>query len=268
MRLRSAVSIVLAGALAAALAGCGSDDDDDAGSVPSTSDGASSASLSGSITVFAAASLTDAFEEIKSQFEAANPDVTVTFSFGASSSLAEQINSGAPADVFASASASTMDQVVDAGNADDPTTFAQNVMEIAVPPSNPANVTGVEDLANSAVKVALCQPQVPCGTVAGEVFSNAGITVTPVTLEPDVRAVLGKVQLGEVDAGVVYVTDVQAAGDAVEGIEIPDDVNASTSYPIATLTESGNAAAAEAFVAFVLSPDGQSVLADAGFAQP
>ncbi len=267
MRLRSAVSIVLAGALAAALAGCGSDDDD-AGSAPSASDGASSESLSGSITVFAAASLTDAFTELGFQFEDANPGVTVTFSFAASSSLAEQINSGAPADVFASASGSTMDQVVEAGNADDPTTFANNVMEIAVPPSNPANVTGVDDLANSAVKVALCQSQVPCGSVAAEVFSNAGITVTPVTLEPDVRAVLSKVQLGEVDAGVVYVTDVQAAGDAVAGIEIPDDVNASTSYPIATLTESGNAAVAEAFVAFVLSPEGQSVLTDAGFAQP
>lgn len=265
---RSIVAFIVTGALAAVLSGCGSNGDS-ASSAPTESDsGSASPSLSGSITVFAAASLTDAFTEIGSQFETANQGVTVTFSFGASSSLAEQINAGAPADVFASASGSTMDQVVDAGNAAEPTTFAANLMQIAVPPTNPAGVAGVDDLADPTVKVALCQEQVPCGAVAAEVFANAGITVTPVTLEPDVRAVLSKVQLGEVDAGVVYMTDVLAAGDQVEGVEIPADVNSSTSYPIAELTSTANAATADAFEAFVLSPEGQDVLADFGFAKP
>jgi molybdate transport system substrate-binding protein len=265
---RTATAVVLTVVAASVLVGCGADSRSSSSTSTDGASGPSPASLSGEIVVFAAASLTKAFEELKTRFEEANPGVSVTFSFAASSALAEQINSGAPADVFASASAGTMDQVVDAGNASVPTTFAENVMQIAVPPNNPADVTDVDDLADPSVKVALCQPHVPCGTVAEEVFRNAGVTVTPVTLEPDVKSVLSKVELGEVDAGVVYVTDVQAAGGKVEGLEIPDDVNASTSYPIATLTVSGNVATAEAFVEFVLSPVGESVLADAGFARP
>ena len=228
----------------------------------------SSAAASGSITVFAAASLTGTFTDLGKQFEAANPGVTVTFSFAASSALATQINSGAPADVFASASTKNMDQVVAAGGASDPQNFAKNVMEIAVPPTNPGKVTGVDSLANTSVKTAVCQPQVPCGVVAAQVFKNAGVTVKPVTLEPDVKSVLSKVQLGEVDAGMVYVTDVQAAGDKVKGVEIPDDVNASTNYPIAPLTKSANSATAKAFVEYVLSPAGEKVLAAAGFQAP
>jgi molybdate transport system substrate-binding protein len=218
--------------------------------------------------VFAAASLTESFTELGKQFETANPGTKVTFSFAASSALAEQINSGAPADVFASASQKNMDQVVSAGNASDPKVFAKNVMEIATPPSNPGKVTSVNDLAKSSVKTALCQPQVPCGSVAQQVFTNAKITVKPVTLEPDVKSVLSKVQLGEVDAGMVYVTDVKAAGDKVKGVEIPADVNASTNYPIASVTKSANAAVAKAFVDFVLSSSGESVLSAAGFQAP
>src|SRR5262245_4249567 len=244
-------------------AACGSDDDN--GSGPG---GSTSSSLSGNITVFAAASLTESFTELGKQFEAAHPGTKVTFSFAASSALALQINSGAPADVFASASQKNMRQAVDAGDASDPKVFAKNVMEIAAPPNNPANVTSVDDLAKSSVKTALCQPQVPCGSVAQEVFTNAKITVKPVTLEPDVKSVLSKVQLGEVDAGMVYVTDVKAADDKVKGVQIPDDVNASTEYPIAALTKAGNAAVASAFVAFVLSPTGQGVLSAAGFQAP
>ena len=137
--------------------------------------------VSGTVTVFAAASLTESFTTLGKQFEAAHPGTTVKFNFGASSALAESINQGAPADVFASASPKNMQQVVDAGGASDPKTFANNVMEIAVPPDNPADVTQVTDLAKSSVKVALCQPQVPCGAVAQEVFKNANITVKPVT---------------------------------------------------------------------------------------
>jgi molybdate transport system substrate-binding protein len=192
----------------------------------------------------------------------------VKFNFGASSSLAENINQGAPADVFASASAKNMKQVVDAGGASDSKTFANNVMQIAVPPDNPANVAQVADLANPKIKVALCQPEVPCGTVAQEVFKKADVTVKPVTQGADVKAVLTTVQLGEVDAGMVYKTDVQAAGTKVKGIEIPADENASTSYPIAALSKAPNAAGASAFVDYVLSPDGEKVLEQAGFAAP
>jgi molybdate transport system substrate-binding protein len=155
--------------------------------------------------------------------------------------------------------------VVAAKAAQSPATFAENQMEIAVPPANPAQVAGVADLARPGVKVAICAAEVPCGTVARQVFTNAGVTVTPVTNEVDVKATLSKVQLGEVDAGVVYVTDVKAAGDKVKGIPIPDDVNASTAYPIAPLTGSGNAALAGAFVDYVLSADGAAVLAESGF---
>ena len=137
-----------------------------------------------------------------------------------------------------------------------------------MPPSNPANVTSVSDLAKSSVKVALCQPQVPCGVVAAEVFKNVGITVKPVTLQPDVKSVLTQVELGNVDAGVVYVTDVKAAGSKVKGVTIPASQNASTLYPIATISSSTELAVAQAFVAYVLSPAGQQVLAAAGFQQP
>jgi len=259
---------LVAGIAGLALAGCGSSGSGGtAGGTASTSP-SSSASVSGDITVLAAASLTGSFTTLGQQFEAAHPGVQVTLSFAASSALATQITSGAPADVFASASSTTMDAVVAAGAAASPTTFAKNVMEIAVPPANPGKVTGVSSLAGTAVKTALCQPQVPCGSTAQKVFTNAGVTVTPVTLEPDVKSVLSKVQLGEVDAGVVYVTDVLAAGEKVKGVEIPADVNASTSYPIAALTKSANAATAAAFVQYVLSPAGASVLTAAGFQQP
>lgn len=250
-------------------AACGSSSDDNgSGSGSGSSASASPGAVSGTVTVFAAASLTGSFTTIGKQFEAAHPGTTVKFNFSASSSLAGNINQGAPADVFASASPKNMQQVVDAGGASDSKTFANNVMEIAVPPDNPANVTQVTDLAKSDVKVALCEPQVPCGAVAQEVFKKANITVKPVTQGADVKAVLTTVQLGEVDAGMVYQTDVQAAGAKVKGIEIPADQNASTSYPIAALTKAPNAAGAAAFVDYVLSPDGEKVLEQAGFASP
>ena len=267
--MRCTASALAAAVVALGLAACGAGTGD-AGSGGTASGTASAvgSSLSGDITVLAAASLTESFTTIGERFEAANPGVEVTFGFAGSSALATQITAGAPADVFASASTATMDAVVGAGAAADPRVFATNVMEIAVPPTNPAKVTGVGSLAGPDVKTALCQPQVPCGTNAQQVFTTAKVTVTPVTLEPDVKSVLSKVQLGEVDAGVVYVTDVLAAGDKVEGVAIPDDVNASTSYPIATLKRSANAAVAVAFVDYVLSPDGVAVLTAAGFRRP
>jgi molybdate transport system substrate-binding protein len=258
------VAAVASLALAAACGSGGGDTSSGSGSSPATP----RSGASGTVTVFAAASLTESFTTLGRQFEAAHPGTTVKFNFGASSSLAENITQGAPADVFASASPKNMRQVVDADGASDSKTFARNLMQIAVPPDNPADVTEVTDLARSNVKVALCQPQVPCGAVAQQVFKNANITVTPVTQGADVKAVLTTVQLGEVDAGMVYRTDVRAAGTKVKGIEIPADQNASTSYPIAALTEAPNPAGAAAFVDYVLSPDGEKVLEQAGFAAP
>ncbi|MFL6079873.1 MAG: molybdate ABC transporter substrate-binding protein [Ornithinibacter sp.] len=271
--MRRTVVTLVAAVVGACLAGCGSGGSGGSGpgsggAAGGTASTSSSGPISGNLTVLAAASLTESFTTLGRQFEAAHPGVKVTFGFAASSALAGQITSGAPADVFASASTTTMDAVVAAGAATDPHPFAQNVMEIAVPPANPGRVTGLGDLASAAVKTAVCQPQVPCGSTARKVFANAKVTVTPVTLEPDVKSVLAKVQLGEVDAGVVYVTDVLAAGDKVTGVEIPAGVNAATSYPIAALTRSANATTAAAFVDYVLSPEGASVLTAAGFHQP
>jgi molybdate transport system substrate-binding protein len=252
-------------AVAALLAGCGGGND----SAPAGSSGSASssppASVTGTINVFAAASLQEAFTKLGGQFEQVNAGTKVVFNFGPSSGLGQQIKSGAPADVFASASTKTMDDVVTSGDAAAPTDFAANTLEIAVPPGNPAGVRSVNDLAKKSVKVALCDVEVPCGVVAQQVFDNAGIKVTPVTQEVDVKAVLSKVSLGEVDAGVVYVTDVKAAGTDVAGVEIPTHINASTTYPIAPLTGSKNKATGQAFVDYVLSSAGASALQEAGF---
>ncbi len=267
MRTRTPLTaIVVAGVAAVALAACSS------GTTPGTTSpsaaGSTTAAITGTVNVFAAASLQESFTTLKKQFEAAHPGVTVTPNFGASSALATGITQGQPADVFASASQTNMDTVVKAGGAASSTPFAKNVGEIAVPAANPAGIASVNDLAKQGAKVAVCQPQVPCGGIATKVFANAKITVTPVSQEADVKAVLTKVSLGEVDAGIVYVTDVKSAGDKVKGIEIPAEVNASTTYPIAALTKAANPAAAQAFVAYVLSPEGMAVLTAGGFASP
>ena len=255
-------ALIAAGLATVAAAGCSS-------STTSPPVGGSSPKpATGTITVFAAASLTETFTQLGKQFQSAHPGDTVKFSFGPSSGLATQITSGAPADVFASASPTNMQDVVSAGYASSPQNFAKNTMEVAVPPNNPAKVTSVNDLAKHSVKVALCQPQVPCGKVAAEVFQNAGITVKPVTLQPDVKSVLTQVETGNVDAGMVYVTDVMAAGSKVKGVTIAANDNASTLYPIATVSSSKEKPIADAFVAYVLSPAGQSVLTAAGFEKP
>jgi molybdate transport system substrate-binding protein len=262
MRRLPALHAALALALAV-LAGCGSAPPDAAGPGATTSGGGA-----GTVTVFAAASLTESFSRLGRQFEAAHPGASVTFSFAASSTLAQQIVNGAPADVFASASRKNMDQVVAAGEAADPTPFARNLLEIAVPPDNPAKIRTLGDLARPGVKVAVCQPQVPCGAVAQTVFDKAKLTVHPVTLGQDVKAVLTTVRTGEVDAGLVYVTDVRAAGGKVTGIEIAKESNASTTYPIAVTTHGHNPATARTFVDFVLSDAGRAVLTAAGFTAP
>ncbi len=260
MRARIFTTAALA-VVAVSLSACGS-------ASSGTTTGGASSSVSGSITVFAAASLKESFTTLGQQFEAANPGTTITFSFGPSSGLATQITEKAPADVFASASQKTMDTVVQAGLAPTSTVFAINTMAIATPKDPTTTVSSLADLANPAVKVAVCAADVPCGTAADALFENNRLTVTPVTREVDVKSVLSKVQLGEVDAGVVYVTDLKAAGDAVVGIDIPVDQNVLTSYPIATLSTSANPVTAQAFVAYVLSADARTVLLEAGFTAP
>jgi molybdate transport system substrate-binding protein len=200
--------------------------------------GASSAGgVTGSLNLYAASSLTEAFDALKSQFIKAHPGVSITITYGASSDLATQITNGAPVDVFASAATTNMDSVKSAIN---PTNFVTNTMEVAVPPSNPGKISSVKDLAKTGVKVAVCDPAVPCGVAAQKVFSNVGITVKPTASEQDVKSTLSAVESGEVDAGIVYVTDVRAAGKDVTGIVIPSGQNATTEYPIAALNSSKN----------------------------
>jgi molybdate transport system substrate-binding protein len=267
-----ALTLLAAGAAAALLAGCsssGGGDAGDSGSAPSTPASSASTPITGTLTISAASSLTGTFDQIKADLVKANPGLTINISYAGSDALAAQINAGAPVDVFAAASDATMTTVSSAGNiVGTPTRFATNVLEIAVPPSNPANITGLADLVKPGVKLDLCAATVPCGAAATKVFAAANLTPTPVSLEPDVKTVLTKVQLNEVDAGLVYKTDVLAAGTAVKGINFPEAQNAVTNYPIGVVKNAPNATAASAFVAYVLSPAGQKVLSAAGFSAP
>lgn len=223
----------------------------------------------GTVVVFAAASLQESFTTLGEQFETDNPGVKVTVNFGASSTLAQNITQGAPADVFAAASPATMKTVTNAGAASGtPAFFARNQLQIAVPAGNPAKVTALADFAKPQLKIALCARQVPCGAAAEKAFTAAGITPKPDTLEQDVKAALTKVVLGEVDAALVYRTDVLAAGDKVVGVDFAAAAQAINDYPIVMLKNAPNPAKARAFVSFVRSARGQRVLTDAGFATP
>jgi molybdate transport system substrate-binding protein len=223
----------------------------------------------GDLTVLAAASLTEVFQKLASTFESENPGVHVTFSFGSSSTLAQQIVAKAPADVFAAASPATMKTVSDAGDAaGNPQLFVRNVLEIAVPPDNPGNVSGLSDFGKSSLKIAVCAIAVPCGAAADKVFKAAGITPEVDSYEQDVKGVLTKVESGEADAGLVYRTDVKSAGDKVKGIDFPEASNAINDYPIAALTEAKNPSAANAWIAFLLSQEARQVFTDYGFQLP
>ncbi|MFL6125851.1 molybdate ABC transporter substrate-binding protein [Actinophytocola sp.] len=259
------MSRLLPVALAAVLvlAGCSSGDTGASARTTAT------AGITGDVTVFAAASLTESFTRLGKDFEAAHPGVKVTFNFAGSSALATQINQGAPADVFASAAAKNMTDVTDTGAVTGkPVTFVTNTLEIAVPAGNPARVAGLRDFAKADLKIALCAEQVPCGAAAKKVFGAAGVTAAPDTLEQDVKAVLSKVSLGEVDAALVYRTDVKAAGDKVEGIEFPEADKAVNEYPIAACAKAPNPGGAKAFIDYVLSDKGKAVLTKAGFGAP
>jgi molybdate transport system substrate-binding protein len=262
-RFRRYLPVILPALLGLFAVACG---DDSATSSTGTTAGATTGTLEGEITVFAAASLTGSFTEIAEAFQAENPGTKVTFSFAASSALVQQINEGAPADVYASADQANMKKLTDAGNASgEPEIFATNALAIITGAGNPEGITGVEDLANPDLIVVTCGADVPIGKYSAEVFANAGVTVTPKSYEADVKAVVNKVTLGEADAGVVYATDVKAAGAKASGVEIPDDINVIASYPIAVTKAAKNARVSEAFVTFVLSAAGQDLLAGAGF---
>jgi molybdate transport system substrate-binding protein len=221
------------------------------------------------VVVFAAASLTEAFTELGEAFTDTNPDTAVTFSFAASSELAAQIIEGAPADVYASADLDNMAKLADVdANAGEPVVFATNVAEIVVAPGNPLGIVGVDDLTNDDLILVMCAPEAPCGSYAARIFDNAGLVVTPDSFEQNVKSVVTKVTLGEADAGIAYATDVAAAGDDVDGVEIPPALNVVAEYPIVVTTEAPDPEAAQAFVDFVISDAGQTILAGYGFRSP
>lgn len=265
---RTVRTIIMLLSAALAVAGCGSDTTASGPSGTSTATEPSS-TLEGDLVVFAAASLTAAFDEIGAAFMTENPDVTVTFNYAGSSDLVTQINEGAPADVFASADAANMTKLTDAGNnGGQAEIFVRNTPQIIVGKGNPKAIATVADLAEPDTIVVLCAPEVPCGKYAATILSNAQVTVTPKSQEQNVKAVVTKVAAGEADAGIVYATDVIAAGDAAEGVDIPDDINVVAEYPIVTTTGSTNPDAAAAFVEFVSAEQGQKILASYGFLQP
>jgi len=251
-RIRSAVPLLALGLLAA---GCGNGE-------PARG----SAGSSDEIKVFAAASLTGAFTELGGRYTAANDGTKVTFNFAGSQALATQIRQDAPADVFASADTGNMDKVKDLVGT--PQNFAGNLLQIVVEQGNPRDVNGLEDLARGDLKVVLAAEEVPAGKYARQVLDKAGVTVAPVSLEDNVKAVVSKVALGEADAGIVYVTDVTGGGDKVEAVDIPDDHNVSATYPIAVVRASKSQQKAQAFMDLVRSAEGRRVLERFGFLPP
>jgi len=221
------------------------------------------------LVVSAASSLAGAFEELARSFESTSPGIEVQLNVAGSTRLAEQIVEGAPVDVFASANIAAIDRVVDSGDAaTQVVVFAHNTMAIGVPPGNPANVASLTDFDRHALILGACASAVPCGSYSDAAFSKAGVTPVLDTREPDAGALVLKLGLGEVDAGVIYVSDVVGAAGAIDGIDIPPSENVRATYPIAVIGDSGTHPLADAFVAFVLSDDGRAVLASYGFDLP
>jgi molybdate transport system substrate-binding protein len=253
--MKRAIAVVVAGLVAGA---CGS---------AAASGQGSTQSLSGSLSVFAAASLTDAFKALGDSFHQQHSGVTLQFNFAGTPTLVTQIEQGAKADVLASADTANMDKISADGLASSgaPKVFARNELEIAVAPGNPMGIHALKDLAKPGLIYISAGPTVPAGKYAAQALAKAGVSVTPKSLETDVKSVLSKIELGEADAGIVYTTDVKAAGDRVLGVAIPDSANVIATYPIATLKASPSLAAAEAFVAFVISSQGQATLESFGF---
>lgn len=251
--------IAIVAVLALLIAACDATDGDDA----------TSSDSSGDVLVSAAASLTDVFTAIEAAFEREHPDLDVILNPGGSSALREQIIEGAPVDVFASANTGNMAAVVDEGLVSgEPQVFAHNSLQIAVPAGNPAGIMGLDDFSREDLLIGLCAEAVPCGEFAHESLDKAGVAAMIDTNEPDVRALLTKIEAGELDAGITYVTDVASTGGSVVGIDIPASVNVVAEYPIAVLSTAPNSTGAAKFVAFVLSDDGRAILAAGGFGTP
>jgi molybdate transport system substrate-binding protein len=267
---KSIFGIAVAALSAAALvAGCSSSQTETAPTTTTGSASAAPAAIIGDVTVFAAASLKATFTELGEQFKKDNPGTNVTFSFAGSSDLVTQLTQGAPADVFASADEPNMKKATDAGLvAGDPVNFATNTLTIVTPPGNPKGIASFADLAKPGTTVVVCAPQVPCGSAAKKVEDATGTVLKPVSEESAVTDVLGKITSGQADAGLVYVTDAAGAGDKVTSVPFPESSDAVNTYPIAVLKDSKNAAAAQKFVDLVSGPEGQKVLAAAGFAAP
>jgi molybdate transport system substrate-binding protein len=251
--MRNRVSLLVA---AAFVGGCGS----------TAATSTSATPLSGTISVFAAASLTDSFKALGAYFEGANPGVTVQFNFAGTPTLVTQIEQGAPADVFASADTTNIDKLQGDGfTTGTPQVFARNQLEIVVAPGNPKGITGLADLAKSGVIYISEGPTVPAGKYSLQALAKAGVTVTPKSLETDVKSVVGKIELGEADAGIVYKTDVAAASGKVQGVPIPDAYNVVATYPLVAVKGTKLLDVANAFIAFVLSARGKSTLQSFGF---
>ncbi|MDQ6657123.1 MAG: molybdate ABC transporter substrate-binding protein [Actinomycetota bacterium] len=264
-RRTSAIAAALLGTAVLATS-CGSSDNATTGSSVATG---SPATLAGTITVLAASSLRRPFDALATLFQRAHPGTTVKVSYDGSSTLVTQITGGAPADVFASADQKNMSTVTDAGlAAGTPTLFASNTLQIAVAPGNPKKISSLADLAKSGVVTVLCAPAVPCGRASHTALDAAKVTVRPASEEQNVTAVLTKVESGDANAGLVYVTDILSAGGKVLGVNFPEASKAVNRYPIVALKAAPNAAGAKAFVDLVLGPDGQKTLAGLGFARP
>ncbi|RII20383.1 Molybdate-binding periplasmic protein precursor [Streptomyces sp. YIM 130001] len=258
---RRVAAAAVTAALLVPLAACGSDDD----GKKDTGTGKQSGQKT-QLTVLAASSLTDVFATAGAAYEKDHPGTKVKFSFAGSQELAAQVEQGAPADALVTADTKTMDGLTsDTGK---PSVIAKNRLVIAVGKGNPKKVKTLDDLAESQNKVVLAASEVPVGRYSKEILDAQKIKVKPVSQEPNVRAVLSKVELGEADAGLVYKTDVTAAEGKAEAVDIPDAQNAIASYPAATLKASKNTDAAAEFVKWLSSDEAQKILGDAGFQQP
>jgi molybdate transport system substrate-binding protein len=248
--------VTLAAVAIVCLSGCGTDS------------GATDGTTDRTLTVLAASSLTATFTDLAADFEAAHPDVHVAVSFGGSADLVAQVQQGAPADVVATADTATMDRLTTDDLVEEPVPFASNRLEIVVPPGNPAAVASLQDLGRPGLALVVCAPEVPCGAATAKVAEAAGVTLSPVSEEQSVTDVLGKVVSGEADAGLVYVTDVLAAGDKVEGVEFAESRAVTNTYPVAVVVDSDHEELAADFLALVTGHRGRAVLSDAGFGRP
>ena len=260
---RTALATLLAVGLVATACGSSS-----TSSTTAAASGTADALTGANLTVFAAASLTESFNDAKTKLQAAHAGLSLTFSFAGSQTLVTQVKNGAPADVIATADTSTMQSLVDAGLVTAPRTFARNVLEIVVAPGNPKGITGLKDLARGDLKVVLEDPSVPAGKYGRQALQAQGVTVTAVSQPLDVKSELLAVEQGNADAGIVYVTDVMSAGTAVTGVQIPDSQNVVATYPIAVVKTSRNAAAAQAFVDAAVNGTVQQALVARGFRSP